>query len=126
MLHLLARTKFISSCARLLVILPQIEVSYDPGQGAVRKALTVFALEDLLNPDHIALRAFEYLREEGREFLVGRSSLRPLLPLPSDDPSDRVSGDLKDLADLPDLHSLLIKTQNGKVSLLGDHRDHTS
>jgi len=108
------------------VILPQIEVSNDPGQGAVRDVLAVFALQDLLNPDDIALGAAEDLPDEGRKLLVGRLPLRPLLPLPSHHTSDRVSGDLKDLADLSDLNSPLIKTQNGLLDLLGDHRNHTS
>jgi hypothetical protein len=37
------------------MILPQIEVSHDPGQGAIGDMTAVFALEDLLNPDDIAL-----------------------------------------------------------------------
>ena len=64
--------------------------------------------------------------DDGREFFVGRLPLRSLLPLPSDHTSDRVSGDFKDLADLPDLDSLLIETQDGLLTLLGNHRDHTS
>jgi hypothetical protein len=108
------------------MIFPQIQASHDPGQGAIRDVTAVFALEDLLDPDDIALGAAEDLPEDGRKFLVGRLSLRPLLPLPPDHTSDRVSGELKDLADLPDLHSLLKETQNGLLDLLGDHRHHTS
>lgn len=79
-----------------------------------------------MNPDGIPLRALEYLMDDGRKLLVGRLSLGSLLPLSPDNPSDCVSGDLKDLADLPDLSSLLIKTQNGLLRLLGNHGDHTS
>ena len=109
-----------------LFILSQIQVSHNPGQGAIGDGTAIFALEDLLNSDPIAFRALEYLPDDGRKLLVGRLSLWPLLPLPADHTPDRVSGDLKDLADLPDLHSLLIKTQNGLLRLLGNHGDHTS
>jgi hypothetical protein len=37
------------------MILPQIEVSHDPSQGAIGDIMAVLALEDLLNPDDIAL-----------------------------------------------------------------------
>jgi hypothetical protein len=65
MLHLLARTKRIGSGSALFRILPQIELLHDPGQRAVGNAPAVFVLEDLLNPDHIALRAAEELTEDG-------------------------------------------------------------
>ena len=91
------------------VVLPQIEASHDPGQGAVGNTMAVLILQNLLNPDHIALSDFEYLREAGRNLLVGGFPERSLLPLPPDHTSDCVSGDLKDLADLPDLHSSLMK-----------------
>jgi len=125
-LHLLARTKFISSGTTFLLILPQIQVSDDPGQGAVREAPAVFAFEDFLNPDHIALGAAEDLPEEGRNLRVGGLPLRSLRPLSPDDPADRDPREFKDLADLPDGHSPLIKTPNGLLTLLGDHRSHTS
>ncbi len=108
------------------VVLPQIEASHDPGQGTVGDAAAILVLEDLLNPDHIALRGFEGLLDEGGNLLEGGFSKRCLCPLPSDDPSDRVSRDFEDLADLPDLHAPLIKAHNGLLALLGDHRDHTS
>jgi len=108
------------------VVLPQIEAAHDPGQGTVGDAATVLVLEDLLNPDHIALRDFEYLPEEGGKLFIGRFSQRSLWPLPPDDSSDRVTREFENLADLPDPHSLLIKAQNGLLALLGDHRDHTS
>jgi len=123
MLHLLARTKRIGPGAALSRILPQIELLHDPGQGAVGNALAVFVLEDLLNPNHIPFRTVEELTNDGRKLLVRRGSHGSVLPLPPQDPSNRVSGDFKDLADLPDLHSLLRKTQNGLLDLLGDHRD---
>ena len=88
--------------------------------------MAVFALEDLLNPDRIALRAFEDLPDDGRKLLERRLSLRSLLPLPPDHTSDRVSGELKDLADLPDLNPFLRETQNSLLRLLGNHRHHTS
>ena len=94
----------------LILILPQIETSDDPGQGAVRDVTAVLALQDLLDPDDIALGVAEGLPKDGRKLLVRRLSLRPLLPLPPDHPSDRVPGDLKDLADLPELDSPLRKT----------------
>jgi len=80
-----------------------------------------------LDPDDITLGAAEDLPEDGEERLVGRGSLGPLLPLPSDHTADRVSGDLKDLADLPDLNSSLKEAQHGLLGLLGDdHGHHTS
>jgi len=126
MLHLLARTKFISSGTTFLLILSEIEVSHDPGQGAIGDRMAVFTLENLLNPHGIALRAFEYLLDDGRKLLVGRLSLRSPLPLPPDHSADRVPGEIKDLADLPDLDSSLREAQNGLLRLLGDHGHHTS
>lgn len=81
-----------------------------------------------MDPDDIALGAAEDLPDDGEELLVGRRFLWSPLPLPPDHTPDRVSGELKELADLPDLNSLLIKTQNGLSGLLGDHRhrNHTS
>ena len=64
-LHLLARTKFIDARARLFIVFPQIEVSHEPGQGAVGDVTAVFALEDLLNPDDITLGAAEDLPDDG-------------------------------------------------------------
>jgi hypothetical protein len=125
-LHLLAWAKLISSRTAFLLILSQIEVSHDPGQSAVGDGMAAFAFEDLLNPHDIALRAFEYLLDDGRKLLVGRWSLRSPLPLAPDHSADRVSGELKGLADLSDLHPLLIKTQDGLLRLLGDHGNHTS
>ena len=108
------------------VVLPQIEAAHDPGQGAVGDAAAILSLEDFLNPDHIALRDFEYLLEDGGKLFVGGFSQWGLLPLPPDDPSDRITRDFEDLADLPDLHAPLIKAQNGLFALLGDHRGQTS
>lgn len=76
------------------MILPQIEVSDDPSQGAVREVTAIFALQDLLDPDDIALGGAEDLPDDRRKLFIGRLSLRPLLPLPPDHTSDRVSGDL--------------------------------
>ena len=64
-LHLLTRTKRIGPRAMLFLIFPQIELLHDPGQRAVGNAPSVFVLEDLLNPDHIALRAAEELTDDG-------------------------------------------------------------
>ena len=125
-LHLLARTKLIGSGARPWGVRPQFEAAHDPGQGAVGDAVAVLVLEDLLNPDHIAFRGLEYLRDEGGKLLIGGFPLGCLLPLSPDDPSDRGPREFEDLADLPDGHSLLGKTQNGLLALLGDHRDYTS
>ena len=125
-LHLLARTKLIGSRAMLYVVLPQIEASDDSGQGTVGDPTAILILQDLLYPDHIALSDFEYLREERRNLLVGGFPPRSLLPLSPDDPSDRGTREFKDLADLPDGHSLLIKTHDSLLALLGDHRDPTS
>ena len=122
-LHLLARTKRIGSGAALFRILPQIEVLHDPGQRAVGNAPAVFVLEDLLNSHHIALRAAEDLTDERGKLLVRGGSQGSVLPLPPQDPSDRVSRAFEDLADLPDWRSLLRKTQNGLFHLLGDHRN---
>ena len=126
MLHLLARTKLIGSGARLWVIRPQIEAAHDPGQGAVGDAAAVLVLEDLLNPDHIALGDPEHLRDDGGKLLIGGLPSGCRLPLSPDDPADRGPREFEDLADLPDGHSPLIKTPNGLLTLLGDHRDHTS
>ena len=110
----------------LFLILPQIEALHDPGQRAVGDTAAVLVLEDLLNPDHIALSDVEDLTDERGKLLVRGCSLRSLLPLSPEDPSDGVSREFEDLADLPDGHSPLIKTQNGLLALLGDHRNHTS
>src|SRR5208337_2025579 len=99
------------------VVLPQIEAAHDPGQGTVGDAAAILVLEDLLNPDHIALRGFEGLLDEGGNLFVGGFSQRCLWPLPPDDSSDRVTREFEDLADLPDPHSLLIKAQNGLLAL---------
>jgi hypothetical protein len=109
-LHLLARTKRIGAGSALFRILPQIEVLHGPGQGAVGDAMTVLVLEDLLNPDHIALSDVEDLTDDGGKLLVRGGSQGSVLPLPPQDPSDRVSRAFEDLADLPDLHSLPRKT----------------
>jgi len=90
------------------------------------KGLTaVFALEDLLNPDDIALEILNTLRMMGkaprREILFAVS-----LATSHGSPSDCVSGDLKDLADLPDLDSSLIKAQDGLLLSCVIHRDQTS
>jgi len=122
-LHLLPRSKRIGSGTMFSLLLPQIEVAYDPGQGTIGNAVAVLVLEDLLNPDHIALGGFEGLMDDGGNLLEGGFSKRCLLPLPPDDPSDRVSRDFEDLADLPDLHAPLIKALDGLFALLGDHRD---
>jgi len=108
------------------MILSQIEVSHDPGQGAIGDITAVFALEDFLDSDDIAFGAAEDLPDDGRKLLIGRLSLRPLLPFSPYDPSNRISGEFKDLADLPDLDSPLIETQNGLLRLLGNHGNHTS
>jgi len=125
-LHLLAGTKLIGSGARLWVIWPQIEAAHDSGQGAVGDAAAVLVLEDLLHPDHIALGDFKYLLDEGGKLLIRGLPSGCFLPLSPDDPADRAPREFEDLADLPDGHSLLMKTQNGLLALLGDHRDHTS
>jgi len=97
-LHLLTRTKGVGTDAGL-VILPQVEVPDDPGQGAVGDAVAV-VLQDLLHPDHVALCACEQLTDKGGELLVGRVSLRFLVPLPPDHPPDRGPGEFEDAADL--------------------------
>lgn len=126
MLHLLPWTKLIGSRTMLFLILPQIETSHDSGQAAVGNTMAVLVLEDLLNPDHIALSEFEYLLDDGRKLLIGGLSQRCLLPLSPDDPSDRVPREFEDLADLPPWHSPLIEAQNGLFGLLGDLHDSTS
>jgi hypothetical protein len=88
--------------------------------------MTVLVLEDLLNPDHIAMSDVEDLTDERGKLPVRGCSLRSLLPLSPEDPSDGVAREFEDLADLPDLHSPLIKTQNGLLALLGDLHDETS
>ncbi len=122
-LHLLPRSKRIGSGALFSLLLPQVEAAHDPGQGTIGNALAVLILENLLNPDHIALRGFEGLLDDGGKLLAGGFSKRCLLPLPPDDPSDRVSREFENLADLPDLHSPPIKALDGLFALLGDHRD---
>ena len=126
MLHLLTWTKLIGPRAMLFLIFPQIEALHDPGLRAVRDIAAVLVLEDLLNPDHIALSDVEDLTDERGKLLVRGCSLRSLLPLPSEDPSDRVSREFEDLADLPHGDSPLIKAHDGLLVLLGDHRNHTS
>lgn len=126
MLHLLTRSKRIGSDALFSLLLPQVEAPHDPGQSTIGNALAVLVLEDLLNPDHIALRGFEGLLDDGGNLLEGGFSKRGLLPLPPDDPPDRIARDFEDLADLPDLHAPLIKAQDGLLTLLGDHRALTS
>ena len=120
-LHFLAGTKFIGPGTTFFLILSQIQAAHDSGQGAVGDVMAVFSLEDLVNPDDIARGAFEYLREDGRDLLVGGFFLRPVWPFLPDDPSDRVSGDFKELTDLPDLNAPLAETQNGLLDFLGDH-----
>ena len=63
MLHLLTRTKRIGSDADLM-ILPEVEVSHDPGERAVGNRVPVI-LQDLLHPDHVALCVFEHLTDKG-------------------------------------------------------------
>ena len=63
MLHLLTRTKRIDADANFM-ILPQVEVSHDPGQGAVGNRVPV-VLQHLLDPDHVALGAGEQLTDKG-------------------------------------------------------------
>jgi len=46
------------------MILPQIEVSNDPGERAVRKGPAVFAFEDFLDSDPIAFGVSEDLPED--------------------------------------------------------------
>ena len=79
-----------------------------------------------MDPDDITLGVAKDLPDDGEELFVGRWSLGFLLPLPSDHTADRVSGELKNLADLPDLHSLPREAQNGLMDLLGDLHDLTS
>jgi len=110
----------------LILILPQIETSDDPGQGAVRDAPAVLVLEDFLNPNHIALRELEYLLKDGGKLLVGGLPQWSLLPLSPEDPSDRVTREFEELADLPDLDSLLIEAQDGLLALLRDLHDEPS
>ena len=126
MLHLLARTKGIGAGSVLFRILSQIETSHDSGQAAVGDMTAVLVLEDLLNPDYIALSEFEYLLDDGRKLLIGGLSQRCLLPLSPDDPSDRVPREFEDLADLPPWHCPLIEAQNGLLGLLGDLHGSTS
>jgi hypothetical protein len=125
-MHLLPWTKLIGPSAMLFLIFPQIEASHDPSQAAVGNAPAVFILEDLLNPDHITLSEFEYLLDDGRKLLIGGLSQRCLLPLSPEDPSDRVSREFEDLADLPHGDSPLIKAHDGLLVLLSDHRNHPS
>jgi hypothetical protein len=120
-LHLLARTKGIDSCA-LLTILSQIEVTHDPGQGAVGNFAVILAFQDLLDPDDIAFGGGKGLTDDVREILIGRLPLQSVLPLTLDHQFNGVSGDLKDLADRPDANSLLTKTYDGLLALLGNHR----
>ncbi len=124
-LHLLARTKGIGA-RTLLTILPQIEVTYDPGQGAVRDFAVVLAFQDLLDPDGIALCGGEGLTDDVREILVGRLPLQCVLPFTLDHPLHGVSGDLQNLADLPDADSPLMKTCDGLLALFGNHNYRTS
>ena len=125
-LHLLARTKFIAARTMLFFILPQIKTSHDSGEGTVGDTAAVLVLEDLLNPDCIALSEFKYLLDGGRKFLIRGWSQRSLLPLSPDDPSDGIAREFEDLADLPNGHCPLIQTQDGKVCLLRDLHDKTS
>jgi hypothetical protein len=68
-LHLLARTKGIGA-RTLLTILPQIEVTQDPGQGAVGNFAVVLAFQDLLDSDGIALCGDENLPDDVRDILL--------------------------------------------------------
>jgi hypothetical protein len=47
-----------------LVVFPQIEVSNEPGQSGIGDRATVVALEDLLDPDDIALGVAKDLPED--------------------------------------------------------------
>jgi len=79
-----------------------------------------------LDSDDIALGAAEDFPEDREELLVGRGSVRSLLPLSPEDSSDGVTGEFEDLADLPDWDSSLREAQNGLLNLLGYLHDSTS
>ena len=106
MLHLLAGAERISAGA-LLTIFPEFQVPHDPGQGTVGDTMPL-ALEDLPDPDGVALRGGEGLTDGGREVLIPRPPLHRL-PRPPDHLLDGVPGDFQDPADLPDMYAPLVK-----------------
>ena len=121
-LHLLTRAKGIGTDANV-TILPEVEVSDDPRERAVGNRVAAL-LQDLLHPDHIAPGAFEQLTHQGEELIVARSPLRPGVPCSPDHPPDGGPGTVEDAADLAQVHTPLVQTQNRLLILLGKH--HTS
>ena len=120
-LHFLARAEDIGA-RTLFTILPQFEVAHDPGQGAVRNLAAAFTFQDLLDPDGVALCGGKGLTDDVREIPIGRWPLHCVLPLALEHPLHGVAGYLENLADLPGGNAALMKTYDGLLALLGNHR----
>ncbi len=74
MLAFFRRTEAILAGPVFNIILPQPQVPYYPGEGAVRDRISIFFLEDFLNANHITPARFEQLQDDGFDLLVTRGT----------------------------------------------------
>ena len=74
MLAFFSRTEAILAGPVFYVILPQPQVPYYQGEGAVRDRIAIFFMEDFLNANHITPARFEQLRDDGFDLLVTRGT----------------------------------------------------
>lgn len=74
MLAFFRRTEAILSSPVFNIILPQPQVPYYPGEGAIGDNIAIFFLEDFLNANHITPARFEQLRDDGLDLLVTRGT----------------------------------------------------